>query len=68
MWRYSVNSATTRPQQAYRNLIKQTVRGIVRQPQPQPQADAMPCIDQATQAVPVADRANVHAVQELQPA
>lgn len=64
MWRYSVNSATTRPQQAYRNLIKQAVRDIVRQPQ----ADVMPCIDQATQAVPVADRANVHAAQELQPA
>jgi hypothetical protein len=49
---------------AYRDLIKQTVRDIVRQPQ----ADVLHCIDAATQAVPSAVRAMVHAlvVQEMQ--
>ena len=49
---------------AYRDLIKQTVRDIVRQPQ----ADVLLCIDQAVQDLPAPEHDNVHAlvVQELQ--
>lgn len=49
---------------AYRNLIKQTVREVVQQPQ----ADPLQAIERALEPVPQADRADVHAllVQELQ--
>ncbi|MDP3650838.1 MAG: Fic family protein [Rhodoferax sp.] len=49
---------------AYRDLIKQTVREVVQQPQ----ADPLREIERALGAVPQADRADVHAllVQELQ--
>jgi hypothetical protein len=49
---------------AYRNLIKQTVREVVQQPQ----ADPLLEIERALEPVPPADRADVHAllVQELQ--
>jgi Fic family protein len=49
---------------AYRDLIKQTVRDLVQQPQAEP----LPVIKNALEAIPQADRADVHAllVQELQ--
>jgi len=49
---------------AYRDLIKQTVRDVVQQPQ----ADPLRVIDLALESVPLAERADVHAllVQELQ--
>ncbi len=49
---------------AYRNLIKQTVRDVVQQPQ----ADPLQLLDLALQAVPPSDQADVRAlvVQELQ--
>jgi Fic family protein len=48
----------------YRDLIKQTVRQVVQQPQ----ADPLKVVVQALEPVPQADRADVHAllVQELQ--
>lgn len=48
----------------YRDLIKQTVREVVQQPQ----ADPLREIERALESVPQADRADVHAllVQELQ--
>jgi Fic family protein len=49
---------------AYRDLIKQTVREVVQQPQ----ADPLGEIERVLESVPQADRADVHAllVQELQ--
>ncbi len=49
---------------AYRNLIKQTVREVV----PQPQADPLQLIAHALGSVPLPDRPDVHAllIQELQ--
>jgi hypothetical protein len=49
---------------SYRDLIKQTVRDVVQQPQ----ADPLQLIERSLSAVPQADRADVHAllVQELQ--
>lgn len=49
---------------AYRDLIKQTVRQVVQQPQ----ADPLKVIEQALEPVPQADRVDVHAllVRELQ--
>ncbi|TXT37280.1 MAG: filamentation induced by cAMP protein fic [Comamonadaceae bacterium] len=49
---------------AYRDLIKQTVRQVVQQPQ----AETLKVIEQALEPVPQADRVDVHAllVQELQ--
>jgi hypothetical protein len=49
---------------AYRDLIKQTVREVVQQPQ----ADPLREIERALEPVPQADRADLHAllVQELQ--
>ncbi len=49
---------------AYRNLIKQTVREVVQQPQ----ADPLQVIEHALSSVPLANRTDVHAllVQELQ--
>jgi len=49
---------------AYRDLIKQTVREVVQQPQ----ADSLQVIEHALVSVPLAERADMHAllVQELQ--